>query len=72
MYLNDYGNPKHLKLVVIREASQHKLIVFLVKEVANEEDFGAGTLDLEIKYYHLNQNGVSVQYGTHQALVWVV
>ena len=62
-YLNDYGNPKHLKLVVIGEAGQGKSTLInglLGKEVANEgEDFGAGTL--EIKYYHLNQNGVSVR-----------
>ena len=62
-YLNDYGNPKHLKLVVIGEAGQGKSTLInglLGKEVANEgEDFRAGTL--EIKYYRLNQNGVSVR-----------
>ena len=62
-YLNDYGKPKRLKLVVIGEAGQGKSTLInglLGKEVANErEDFGAGTL--EIIYYHLNHNGVSVR-----------
>ena len=60
--------------MIIGEAGQSKSTLInglLGKEVANEgEDFGAGTL--EIKYYHLNQNGVSVQISAHQVLVWVV
>ena len=60
--------------MIIGEAGQSKSTLInglLGKEVANElEDFRAGTL--EIKYYHLNQNRVSVQISAHQVLVWVV
>ena len=63
-YLDSCGNRQQtLKLVVIGEAGQGKSTLInglLGKEVANEGDkFKAGTL--EIKYYHLNQNGVSVR-----------
>ena len=52
-----------LKIVVVGEAGQGKSTLInglLGKEVANEGDqFDAGTA--EIKYYNLNQNGISVK-----------
>ena len=54
---------RELKIVVVGEAGQGKSTLInglLGKEVANEGDqFDAGTA--EIKYYNLNQNGISVK-----------
>ena len=62
-YVKPSGKGKGLKIVVVGEAGQGKSTLInglLGKEVANEGDqFDAGTA--EIKYYCLDQNGISVQ-----------